>query len=237
MKRLYIIAAFAALVLLGIAPHELRDTSLRRAPAVTAAPEVPRASFGEVAASDDTRGMADWIVRSRDNEGLPFIIIDKLAAAITVFDPAGRAYAAAPVLLGIARGDRFAPGVADKDMYQTTVDERITPAGRFLGQAGINTEGEDVVWIQYDAGIAMHAVVNPPGQRRPERLATPTPEDNRISYGCVNLPTDFYRNVVRPLFDHARAVVYVLPDSENPLDMFARAKVRMGPGRRQDDGA
>lgn len=214
--RLYAVAAGAVLASAVFAPSALYDGLVSR----EALPS--RAQFGEIAASSETRGIADRIVRTRDNAGLPFFVIDKPAAAIYVFDAAGRARASAPVLLGMARGDRFAPGVADKDMYQTRPSERITPSGRFLAQPGINDQGEDVVWIQYDAGIAMHAVLDTPGQRRRERLATATPDDNRVSYGCVNLPTDFYRDVVRPLFDRTRAVVYVLPDSENPLELFAR---------------
>ncbi|HEX2829635.1 MAG TPA: L,D-transpeptidase [Burkholderiales bacterium] len=216
MKRLYAVTVSAALAAAVFAPRALHDSGIH----VVAVP--PRAQFGELAASDDTRDIADRIVRTADNGGLPFFVIDKRAAAIYVFDAAGRARASAPVLLGMALGDRFAPGVADKDMYQTQPSERITPAGRFLAQPGINDQGQDVVWIQYDAGIAMHAVLDTPGQRRRERLATATPDDNRVSYGCVNLPTDFYRDVVRPLFDSTRAVVYVLPDSESPLALFAR---------------
>jgi hypothetical protein len=182
---------------------------------------IERADFGELAPSVEARGVADWIVRSGDHGGQPFLIIDKVAASIYVFGREGRAYAAAPVLLGIAAGDRFEPGSAEKDMYATRVSERITPAGRFVGQAGMDDKGHRVVWIDYDAGIAMHAVLDVPGQRRRERLTTATANDNRISFGCVNLPTELFLNVVRPLFDRARAVVYVLPETGSALELFA----------------
>jgi len=42
-------------------------------------------------------------------------------------------------------------------------------------------------------------------------------EDNRISYGCINIPVEFYEAYVRPAYAHRNAVVYVLPDVK-PLD-------------------
>ncbi len=231
MKRTCAALALAGvLALAGLVARDLHEPAVQvvppgpqnadeRPPAAQVTPEGAR--FGKLAASLDTRRVADWIVRTGDHGALPFLIIDKREASIYVFDADGRAQAAAPVLLGIARGDRFAPGSAEKDMYETGTSERITPAGRFVGQPGHDDKGHDVVWIVYDAGIALHAVLDKPGQRRHHRLATPTADDNRISFGCVNLPTDFYRSVVRPLFERTRAVVYVLPDSEDALELFA----------------
>ncbi len=50
-----------------------------------------------------------------------------------------------------------------------------------------------ILWVDYEDGIAMHAVIttNPKG-RRLQRLTTPTPLDNRISYGCINVPAKFF---------------------------------------------
>lgn len=225
--------AFAGLVLLNEqdvpiefvrAQQENGDTSRhRRAP-----PESPtrqtQAAFGELAASPDARKIADWVVRTGDHDALPFLIIDKRAASLHVFNASGRAETAAPVLLGVARGDRFEPGSAEKDMRDTSKSERITPAGRFLSQPGLDDKGHHVVWIQYEAGISIHAVLDTPGERRRKRLATPTPDDNRISFGCINLPSDVYRDVIRPLTERSRAVVYVLPDSQDALEFFASLK-------------
>src|SRR5205085_3804385 len=63
--------------------------------------------------SDTVAGMAAWIATSHDNGGLPFIVIDKVAAAVFVFDADGRLLGNAPALLGLAHGDDSAPGVGD----------------------------------------------------------------------------------------------------------------------------
>jgi hypothetical protein len=173
-----------------------------------------RADFGNLHASQQTRRVADWVLRTADHHARPFVIIDKEMATVVIFDAGGKARAAAPALLGIAKGDAFQPGSAEKNMYDTSVDERITPAGRFAAQRGIDDKGKDVLWIHYEGGIALHAVLDNPGERRRERLASPSPHDNRISYGCVNVPTAFFEEVVRPAFENGSGIVYVLPETQ-----------------------
>jgi hypothetical protein len=43
-------------------------------------------------------------------------------------------------------------------------------------------------------------------------LASPSVHDNRISYGCINVPVHFWRSVVLPAFRDTPGVVYVLPE-------------------------
>jgi hypothetical protein len=77
--------------------------------------------------------------------------------------------------------------------------EKTTPAGRFIGEPGRNARGEDVIWVDYDAAVSMHRVITfNAAERRLERLKTPTIEDNRISYGCINIPVEFYEATSDP---------------------------------------
>ncbi len=180
-----------------------------------------RAYFGSEQASRDARHIADWIVHSADNLGLPFVIVDKTGAKVFVFDAGGRIQGAAPALLGLARGDHTVPGIGDREYSDMPPETRTTPAGRFVAALGMNTRGEDVVWVDYDAAVDIHRVVtNKPKERRLERLATPTPLDNRISYGCINVPARFYENVVRPAFTGTDGIVYVLPETRTAREFF-----------------
>ena len=71
-----------------------------------------------------------------------------------------------------------------------------------------------MLWLDYAAGIAMHAVVTSnPAEHRLQRLATASVADNRISYGCINVPAEFFDTVVGPLFGGAGGIVYVLPET------------------------
>ena len=101
-------------------------------------------------------------------------------------------------------------------------EERTTPAGRFVAALDRNAHGKEILWVDYDAAISMHPVVtSKPEERRAQRLATPTPLDNRISYGCINVPAKFFDNVVRPAFFGTNGIVYVLPETRPARDVFA----------------
>ncbi len=184
---------------------------------------VKRADFDRQSASREARYVADWVAHSGDNKLLPFAIVDKAAAKLYVFHPDGRLRGAAPVLIGIARGDDSAPGIGERELSDIPVEQRTTPAGRFEAAIGRNASGQEVVWVDYDAAVSMHRVIDTnPKERRPYRLATPTPLDNRISYGCINVPIKFFDDVLLPSFEGKNGIVYVLPEIK-PLHMVFAA--------------
>ena len=174
-----------------------------------------------VRASGDVRHVADWVADSGDNAGHYFVIVDKQQASVHVFDSQARLRGSTPVLLGAARGDHSAAGIGLRPIADVRPEERTTPAGRFVAERGRNTLGEDVIWIDYDAAVSMHRVrAIEPKERRLERLATPSADDNRISYGCINVPVDFYETHIGPTFAGRRAVVYVLPEDRSVQQVF-----------------
>lgn len=213
------------------APQAVPDQSAAGAQTEAAARR-HRADFGLQRASREARQLADWIVDSADSQGLPFVIVDKTDANIFVFDAGGRIQGAAPALLGIARGDDTVPGIGDREYSAMPPEVRTTPAGRFVAALGRNLRGEDVVWVDYDAGVSLHRVItSKPKERRLQRLATPTPLDNRISYGCINVPARFYENVVRPAFSGSDGIVYVLPETRPAREVFGSYDVGERLGR------
>jgi len=172
-------------------------------------------------APDATDAMVQWVLQSGDNEGAPFIVIDKRHARLSLYDAQGRAIGHTPVLLGLARGDASVPGIGERPMELIQRHERTTPAGRFIAEPGRNASGEDIFWIDYDAAVSMHRVrAANPAERRMQRLATPTAADNRISYGCINVPAAFYDSRIRPAFAHGRGVVYLLPETMAMAALF-----------------
>jgi hypothetical protein len=189
-----------------------------------AAPVAPSAEIRQarsIPAGQDTHQLAAWIRATGNNHGLPFAIIDKKAARLHVFNGAGTPRGSSPVLLGLALGDDSLPGIGERKMSEIRPAERITPAGRFVSEPGLNLQGEDIVWIDYEAAVSMHRVrTNNKAERRLERLATPTPADNRISYGCVNVPAAFYDALIKPVFGVTPAVVYVLPETRPASAIF-----------------
>ena len=182
--------------------------------ATAAAPAfVAEPAFGDERPSAEARRIARWALAGGDAAGAPFAILDKRGARLYVFAADGRLAGASPVLLGQAAGDHTVPGIGQRPIAQIRPDERTTPAGRFVAEPGRNALGETVVWIDYDAAVSMHRLrPTDPAERRAERLASPGIDDNRISYGCVNLPAAFFEQVLWPAFGRRHAVVYVLPE-------------------------
>lgn len=212
----------AALVALVLPPGGIIHRGAPTPPQTAARNAPPRvADFGSFTPTPDVRHVANWTVHARDHKNNAFIIIDKKDARVYVFDRAGQLQTTAPVLLGSAIGDYTIPGIGDRPIAQVLPEERTTPAGRFIAEIGMNTRGEDVVWVDYESAVSMHRVLTTnPAERRLERLATPTVEDNRISYGCINVPRDFYETVLSPTVRTAGAIIYVLPDTGTPQQVF-----------------
>ena len=78
------------------------------------------------------------------------------------------------------------------------------------------------LWVDYKNNIALHRVVKgKPADHRLERLATPTPLDNRISFGCINVPVDFFEQTVLPAFKSTKGIVYILPEIKATRDFFS----------------
>ncbi|WP_226019630.1 L,D-transpeptidase [Novosphingobium sp. FKTRR1] len=193
---------------------------------VSAATFEAHARFADQAASNDTLRLTNWVSASGDNRGLPFVIIDKIGANVFVFDARGKIRGAAPALLGLARGDDQVAGIGQRKLATIRPSERITPAGRFEAALGRDLE-QDLLWIDYDAALSLHRViVGKPADRRHARLASPTPFDNRITFGCVNVPAQFYDSTIIPTFKGTVGIVYILPEMRPLEAVFPMAAPR-----------
>ncbi len=219
--------AFTALLFppaIGPAPpwHSAIETgALPTAAEAPAAVRHRHARFGDAPASADARRFADWVADTGDNAGSDFVIVDKKSARLYVFDADAGLRATSVVLLGAAIGDDSVPGIGTRPIAQVQVQERTTPAGRFMGERGHNALGHDVVWVDYDAAVSMHRVITTqPSEHRLQRLATAAVDDKRISYGCINVPVAFYETYIRPLFARRRAPIYVLPELKSVQQVF-----------------
>jgi hypothetical protein len=220
-----LLALLMATSALAAAPDAQARKPKAKQPAPTAiapAPDaVKRPDFGKEKPSKDALQVASWVLNANDNEGSSFVIVDKHAAKAYVFTPEGKLRGAAPVLLGLTKGDETYPGVGDRELSNISPKERTTPAGRFVAEPGVNGHGVDIVWVDYEAAVSMHRVItNNPAERRLERLASSKPDEHRISYGCINLPATFYENVLAPTVRDSETIIYVLPETQSPAEVF-----------------
>jgi len=191
------------------------------ASAGASATPVKRPDFGREKPSKDALQVASWVLNSNDNEGSAFVIVDKVRARVYVFTPEGKLHGAAPVLLGLTKGDDTFPGVGDRELSNIAPNERTTPAGRFVAEPGTNGHGQDIVWVDYEAAVSMHRVITSnPAERRLQRLASPKPDEHRISFGCINLPASFYEQVLAPTVAQKETIIYVLPETRPAAEVF-----------------
>jgi hypothetical protein len=219
--------AGAAVIALSIplafhfAPREVHESAASLPARLAGTAKVQRvAQFGSETAGKDVHRLANWVLASRDNQDKSFVVLDKAGAKVFLFDPQGRLRAAAPAVLGAAHGDDTVPGIGDKPLKDITFEERTTPAGRFVASVGeSSSRNEDVVWVDYDAAVSMHRIIKVP--ERLQAIATPTPDDNRLSYGCINLPDTFYEQALRPAVDRTGVIVYILPETRGLEKTFA----------------
>lgn len=171
--------------------------------------------------------VAQWVGSAKDNHALPYIIIDKQGAHAFLFDAAGKPLADAPVLIGIAPGDDATPGIGAKSLSEIGPAEKTTPAGRFLAKFGVAAGKQRVLWVDYATSVALHTI--PPGnpkEKRTQRMLSPVIDDNRITFGCINVPKLFYNQKVSPLFRKKGGYVYILPDSKPIEEVFPRLRVQ-----------
>jgi hypothetical protein len=219
------IAVFSTLA--GLA---LTVPAAQRAPQPAPARSASRATKTEepIIPSAETARVADWIAESKDNGALPYIIVDKAAASLFLFDAKGKPLGEVPVLIGIAVGDDATPGIGSKNLSQIGPAEKTTPAGRFRAKYGLAFGKERVLWVDYGTAVALHPIPKDSSkkERRRERMLSPAPDDNRVTFGCINVPVAFYGKSVRPLFRKKGGYVYVLPDTKPLEAVFPRLHVQ-----------
>lgn len=225
-------AAYGALAMaLAFASSGVAIAQAAPAQRVEAVDQLPRGQD----VSETVIRLAGWVVAAKDTQGYPFAIMDKAAAQILVFDGEGRLRGAAPGLFGSAVGDHTAPGIAGLALREIPGRDRTTPAGRFVGGYGPSIDAGRVLWVDYDSGVSIHpTATGVPAEKRAERLASATPDDNRVTHGCINVSPEFYERIVRPMFERG-GVFYILPDEASLADTFpefaqggASAKKRNG---------
>lgn len=202
-------------------------------------PQMPAGEIADVAdpPSETASIVTNWITASGDNGGLPFMVIDKVAAMVFLFDAEGQFIGATPALLGITAGDDSAPGVGDRELSDIKPEDRTTPAGRFVAKFGLASGNRNVLWVDWETSISLHPVITTnKKERRLQRLRSPTAEDNRITFGCINVPAQFYHDMVRPLFAETSGIVYILPEFKYLFEVFPAFRPDMGPSAHGEGG-
>lgn len=235
----FLILSLAALALLAPSMVEARPAQPAKATARKVAAKAKakaKPKPGPIVAADPVltpspaaQRVIDWVSGAKDNRGLPWAVVDKVNATLFLFAPDGTQQAAVPVLIGIMPGDEASPGVGTKTLASLGPAEKTTPAGRYLAKFGLPVAGQRVLWVDYATSVALHPIPKDSGARekRRERMLSPTPDDNRITFGCINVPQAFYARQLRPTFRKKGGYVYILPDTRPIEEVFPRLRTQL----------
>ncbi|MGX0586003.1 hypothetical protein ACUXPF_002595 [Sphingomonas sanguinis] len=222
----FLMAPLAGLALLFPSVADARRAEPPKASARKSKPKAQAEPAPVLTPSASAQRVIDWVASSQDNRGLPWAVVDKVNATLFLFASDGKQMAAVPVLIGIMPGDDASPGVGTKTLASLGPAEKTTPAGRYLAKFGLPVAGERVLWVDYATSVALHPIPKDAGARekRRERMLSPTPDDNRITFGCINVPQAFYTRQLRPTFRKKGGYVYILPDTKPIDDVFPRLR-------------
>ena len=146
------------------------------------------------------------IVNTGDNQGKPIIVADKQAGTLTLYTSAGIEVNSTSALFGRAKGDLVTQtNTTPSGRYDLSYETNINNNAYGNSAQVLKVNGS---FVENNAGnVAIHRVL----KGREGRLASETVADNRISYGCINIPASFYD----AHFDRSMdAVVYVLPETD-----------------------
>jgi len=159
------------------------------------------------------------------NHDQNFLMVDKLHALLFYFKN-GQPIYSDPVLTGASTADRFTPDILAKSFSEPlTQSQKITPAGRYT----VTRDYDPLYGIIFeineihgkDWSLAIHTVyLGLPHEKRRERLQSPSPHDNLVTYGCMNIDADGIRFLARHLPKKGKTPLYILPRDESATATF-----------------
>lgn len=142
-----------------------------------------------------------------------YYIVDKPTATIYAIDKNGKEISSSPVIIGKA-GER----ANTADMSKPKEGEvTTTPAGRYdIGHEDINEEDlslyHGMVLSLYNTdALKIHITYPYEYIKRTDALKTKTVADNRISWGCINVPESFWISSVAPYTENG-STIFITPD-------------------------
>lgn len=135
------------------------------------------------------------------------LIADKKGGSIYVYNNETQQLLSNPALFGKNKADKV-----DLTIYDSRKPSaNITPAGEFNVMQHFSLRLNEPI-ISFIRGSHKIAAIHPlwmknPNQHRPQRLKSKTPDDNRITNGCINVDPDFFYDVLVKIPNDTRLII------------------------------
>jgi hypothetical protein len=186
--------------------------------------ERPKVDFKNVAVPGYIQQVADNRMRANPNK--PIAIVDKQMGLTYVIDANGVLAGKSASLTGKTKGDvRSEAAKKTANVESIAEKDKVTEAGMFDASVKNVPHYGNVITLQIfdNYSIAMHPTyLGAPAEQRQARLESATPEDNRISFGCINVPNEFMQNVVFKVIPKGvkSFPIVVIPESKSIQEFF-----------------
>lgn len=166
-----------------------------------------------VALPENVREIHSYAIENIEDS---YIIVDKPSATLYVFNEENELVETMPVLLGKTKGEE--PNTAnanDKKALGST-----TPAGKYkLGKVAENYSKKDSIEYQGrllqvlgDGPISIHMTYPKEFKERTKALNSKTVNDNRMSWGCMNISPENFDKYIKPYFNKGNQTIFITPD-------------------------
>jgi hypothetical protein len=157
---------------------------------------------------------------AEQNGDKQFVMVDKAHGQIILFENA-RPVFGGPVLTGASMGDRVPPKVLTfSGTHPLTLDQKVTPAGRFTVTAEADPEYGRVWTLNEihgkDWDFAIHQVyLGFAAEHRDARLRSADSADHHITLGCINVEHRTIQALSRRLPPKGKVPLYILPNDDS----------------------
>lgn len=185
---------------------------------------IEQAASNETSIPKELNGLSDYgknIYKFQKGQGKSFAILDKEHAQIHLIDKNGNHIKTLPTVTGIEKSDNWNTSDPTKD----TPKGGSTPYGEYSMKLDKDSafrlaekvKTEDGKTLKMYNNLAIHKVYEGDAARRYKALTSEDPNDNRMSWGCVNIDKKEMTNTIYPNFND-ESVLYVLPEKDTNVN-------------------
>lgn len=187
--------------------------------------ERPKVDFKDITAPASVQMVANQQFNTYKDS--PIIVVDKEAGLSYVFDSKGVIAGKSASLTGSAKGDFKSERAKKVKLSEMVTEDKVTEAGEFTGSREVSKHYGSVIRIaSYDNYFtAMHRTfLERPAEQRQARIDSPTSEDNRITSSCINVPQEFFEDVIAKVVPmNGKVQVVVMPETTDVESFFPDA--------------
>ena len=155
---------------------------------------------------------------SEINNKKPFVLVDKPTATVYIYNSSGVLIKDFPCILGKNIGDEL--NTADTNSEIPT--NAYTTPGRYTLSSNVSSEYKNtyhnrILKLNNSNGLAIHEIYPEELEKRTNAINSKTIDDNRLSWGCINIISENYDKYIAPYITDNSVIIITRDFQENDL--------------------